>query len=375
MKISEEYFKSKTEDISFINLRRDRTFELKDITLDKDLPLPVVTNSLLTELNKVDETKGISIQRVIEGIVYLLGADQDFVHMDEYGKILDRILSKPEEELFSMGLRKLEEGDLDESGLIFRAFNSLYGSRDSEFYYAIVLEGIGKKYFNEEELELGNKFLEESTNILEELLNEDNTFYPAYYKLGYHYKFYEQYTKAKLTWDKVLIYDPDENRRQEIRQELDLIDLDYRVELGLTYINNMMYEKAVEVLVKLMPKEIDNWYINYLLGMAYRGYGDNTTAIEYFYQALDNKVNPQDVYNELGITYFNDGSIEKAISIFSEGINTLENDYRLYFNRGLGYLNLGLMDKGYEDIKTASTLNPEDENIKAQLKALKEFYE
>ena len=69
MKISEEYFKSKTEDISFINLRRDRTFELKDITLDKDLPLPVVTNSLLTELNKVDETKGISIQRVIEGIV------------------------------------------------------------------------------------------------------------------------------------------------------------------------------------------------------------------------------------------------------------------------------------------------------------------
>lgn len=375
MKISEEYFKSKTEDISFINLRRDRTFELKDITLDKDLPLPVVTNSLLTELNKVDETKGISIQRVIEGIVYLLGADQDFVHRDEYGKILDRILSKPEEELFSMGLRKLEEGDLDESGLIFRAFNSLYGSRDSEFYYAIVLEGIGKKYFNEEELELGNKFLEESTNILEELLNEDNTFYPAYYKLGYHYKFYEQYTKAKLTWDKVLIYDPDENRRQEIRQELDLIDLDYRVELGLTYINNMMYEKAVEVLVKLMPKEIDNWYINYLLGMAYRGYGDNTTAIEYFYQALDNKVNPQDVYNELGITYFNDGSIEKAISIFSEGINTLENDYRLYFNRGLGYLNLGLMDKGYEDIKTASTLNPEDENIKAQLKALKEFYE
>ena len=375
MKISEEYFKSKTEDISFINLRRDRTFELKDITLDKDLPLPVVTNSLLTELNKVDETKGISIQRVIEGIVYLLGADQDFVHRDEYGKILDRILSKPEEELFSMGLRKLEEGDLDESGLIFRAFNSLYGSRDSEFYYAIVLEGIGKKYFNEEELELGNKFLEESTNILEELLNEDNTFYPAYYKLGYHYKFYEQYTKAKLTWDKVLIYDPDENRRQEIRQELDLIDLDYRVELGLTYINNMMYEKAVEVLVKLMPKEIDNWYINYLLGMAYRGYGDNTTAIEYFYQSLDNKVNPQDVYNELGITYFNDGSIEKAISIFSEGINTLENDYRLYFNRGLGYLNLGLMDKGYEDIKTASTLNPEDENIKAQLKALKEFYE
>ncbi len=375
MKISEEYFKSKTEDISFINLRRDRTFELKDITLDKDLPLPVVTNNLLIELNKVDETKGISIQRVIEGIVYLLGADQDFIHRDEYGKILDRILSKPEEELFSMGLRKLEEGDLDESGLIFRAFNSLYGSRDSEFYYAIVLEGIGKKYFNEEELELGNKFLEESTNILEELLNEDNTFYPAYYKLGYHYKFYEQYTKAKLTWDKVLIYDPDENRRQEIRQELDLIDLDYRVELGLTYINNMMYEKAVEVLVKLMPKEIDNWYINYLLGMAYRGYGDNTTAIEYFYQALDNKVNPQDVYNELGITYFNDGSIEKAISIFSEGINTLENDYRLYFNRGLGYLNLGLMDKGYEDIKTASTLNPEDENIKAQLKALKEFYE
>lgn len=375
MRVSEEYFNSKTEEISFISLREDKTLELKDLTLDKDLPLPVVTNRLLTELNKLDDNNGITIQRVIEGILHLIGADQDFIHREEYGKILDGILSKPEEEIFAMGLTKLEEGDLDESGLIFRAFNSLYGSRDSEFYYAMVLEGMGRKYFDRGDLDLGNKFLEESTTILEELLNEDTTFYPAYYKLGYHYKFYEQFTKAKLTWDKVLVYDPDENRRQEIRQEIALIDLDSRVELGLSYLNNMMYEDAIEVLIKLMPKEIKNWYINYLLGMAYRGYGDNLTAIEYFYQALDNEENPQDVYNELGITYFNDGNIEKAISIFTEGIDKLEEDYRLYFNRGLGYLNLGLIDKGYEDIKIAASLNPEYENIQVQLNAIEKFYE
>jgi len=374
MKVSEQYFSSKTQEVSFINLREDRTLVFKDIILNKDLPLPVVTDRLLTELNTIGNSEGISIQTVIEGILHLLGSDQDFIHKDEYSKIVDQFLIKPEEEIFAKGLKKLEDGDLDESGLIFRAYNTLYGSRDSEFYYAIVLEGLSKRYFENDDIETGNIFLEESTEILEGLLVEDKSFYPSYYKLGYHYKFYEQFVKAKLTWDKVLIYDPDENRRQEIRQELDIIDIHYRIELGLSYLNNMMYEKAIDVLIKLMPKELDNWYINYLLGMAYRGYGDNSLAVDYFYHALENDENPQDVYNELGITVFNDGDVERAISIFSEGIERIDSDYRLYFNRGLGYLNLGVINKGYEDIKIANELNPEDENVASQLKAIEGLY-
>ncbi|WP_422486976.1 tetratricopeptide repeat protein [Gudongella sp. DL1XJH-153] len=374
MSVGEKYFRDKTESVSFVQLKDERDFTIHGFDLDQSIPLPVVTEKLLSELSKVDSEQGITLERVIEGILYLMGADQHFKYHDYYSRILEAYNPDIEKELFKRAILAFENDDYTESGLFFRAYNNMYGSKEGMLYYAMVLEAMGKKRIEEEKIDEGNEFLEESTAILEELLDEDREYYPAYYKLGYHYKFYEQYVKAKLTWDKVLIYDPDENRRQEIRQELDLIDSDYRVELGLTYMNNMNYEKSIEVLSKLMPKHSKNWYANYLLGMAYRGYGDNQMAMDYFYAAMDSDPTVAEVYNELGISYFNDNDIEKAIDIFTEGIEAgIHDDYRLFFNRGLGYLNLGEIDKGYDDVYKAHKLDPEDENVKAQLNAIDRF--
>ncbi len=374
MSVGEKYFSDKTESVSFVQLKDEREFTIKDFDLDQSIPLPVVTEKLLSELSNLDSEQGITLERVIEGILYLMGADQHFKYNEYYARILEAYNPDMEKELFKRAILAFENDDYIESGLHFRAYNNMYGSKEGMLYYAMVLEAIGKNRIEEEKIDEGNDFLEESTAILEELLDEDKEYYPAYYKLGYHYKFYEQYVKAKLTWDKVLIYDPDENRRQEIRQELDLIDSDYRVELGLTYMNNMNYEKSIEILSKLMPKHSKSWYANYLLGMAYRGYGDNQIAMDYFYASMDSDPTVSEVYNELGISYFNDNAIEKAIDIFTEGIDACSHDdYRLYFNRGLGYLNLGDIDKGYDDIYRAHQLDPEDDNIKAQLNAIDRF--
>lgn len=374
MTAGERYFSSMTEKVSFVQLKNTTQVKLGGFELDPEIPLPVVTDKLLGDLSRVEQQEGITLERVVEGILYILGADQDFKYMDYYARILEATSSDMERELFKKALEAFESENYLESGLFLRTFNNLYGTREGVFYYGQVLESLGKKRIEQGDIDEGNDFLEESTKIFEELLSEDKEYYPSYYKLGYHYKFYEQYVKAKLTWDKVLVYDPDENRRQEIRQELDLIEPEYRVELGMTYMNNMNYEKAIEVLSKLMPKHIGNWYVNYLLGMAYRGYGDNQLAMEYFYGAMDSDSTIPEVYNELGISYFNDGDIEKAIEIFSKGMDSVkEEDYRLLFNRGLGYLNLGDFDKGYNDVYRAHELNPQDDNIKSQLHAIENF--
>jgi hypothetical protein len=62
------------------------------------------------------------------------------------------------------------------------------------------------------------------------------------------------------------------------------------------------------------------------------------------------------------------------MEIFTQGIESgNQEDYRLYFNRGLGYLNLGDIDNGYDDIHKAHQLNPEDDNVKAQLNAIEKY--
>ena len=156
--------------------------------------------------------------------------------------------------------------------------------------------------------------------------------------------------------------------------ELENIEYNYGMELAEIYLSNLNYSKAIETLVNMVPKFKTEWKIYYLLGMAYRGSGDNQASIEYFESALE--INPLnlDIYNELGIAYFNEEDILSAIEVFAKGIESNNEDYRLYFNRGLGYLNIGQMDKGYSDILKANLLNPGDENIKNQLEVLKKYF-
>ncbi len=374
MGIDEKYFNEKVKNISFIQLKEGTDIALNDYVISPSLPLPVITDNLLSELSSVEAKNGITIEKIIEGIIYLLGADVEFIHIGEYIKILEAYNKDIDKVIFTKGIDALEKNDLEKSGLYFRTYNTLFASVEGLFYYAMVLEALSKEKFSKEKLDEGNSFLEESTKILEEILKTDSKFYPSYYKLGFHYKFYEQYVKAKLTWEKALLLDPDLLRKDEIRIELENIEYNYGIELAEIYLSNLNYSKTIETLVNMVPKFKTEWKIYYLLGMAYRGSGDNQASIEYFESALE--INPLnlDIYNELGIAYFNEGDILSAIEVFAKGIESNNEDYRLYFNRGLGYLNIGQMDKGYSDILKANLLNPGDENIKNQLEVLKKYF-
>lgn len=373
MKESDKYFSSKSKDVGYVSLKGESGERLALIGLDPDLPLPVVTEKLIKDLSNSGEDKEISIDQIVEGISYTLGADENFPHKNDYFKILQYYSPNVDKLLLRKALEELENGDLDTSGMYLRTLNQLNSSQDGDFYYAIVLELIAEEMLRSGDPSKGVKLLHESTLILEGILEKDSEYYPAYYKLGYHYRYNNQFAKAKLTWDKVLSLDPDDLRKEEIRLQLESIEPEYRTEMALSYMDNMKFDLALDHLLKLLPAEAKNWYVNYLIGLAYRGYGDFDNAIEHLNISLELKDNVADTYNELGISYFNEGDINTAIDVFTNGLVKCEEDYRLYFNRGLGRLNLGDLDNGLLDIRTAHRLNPNDEGIKTQLYSLENY--
>ena len=375
MKESDKYFSKKTKDIGFVSLKDKSGERLRAIGLDPDIPLPVITERLMKDLTSSGDQKEISVDHIIEGIMHVLGADKDFPHKEEYIKILQNYSQDIEKLILKKALDEFDKGNLDSSGLFLRTLNMMSTSKDGRFYYAIVLEHLAEEMLHSESKTIGSKVLKESTQIMEDILNEDTEYYPAYYKLGYHYRYNNQYIKAKLTWDKVLSLDPNELRKEEIRLQLETLEPEYRIEMALAYIDNMKYDLALDNLLKLLPAEANNWYVNYLIGLSYRGYGDNGNAIQYLSNAVSIKDDMADTYNELGISYFNDGDIDSAIEVFSSGLTKCGEDYRLYYNRGLGRLNLGDLANGLLDIKTAHKLNPGDEGIKAQLFSLENYME
>lgn len=374
MDIINEYFKSKTEHVTFIELKDNITVDIKGYPINSHIPLPITTDKLVQELKEGNLEEEVKISHIIEGIIYLMGIDEEFKYMKDYKNILEAYSDKIKDYIFYRGIEFIGKNDYDNGAIYFRALKFIDpNSADGIFNYALSLEEMAKGYFNNEDEKTGLEFLNRSTLELESILDIDSNYALAYYKLGYHYKYFEQYLKAQLIWKKHLPLDKDELRKQEIRDELEIIEDNVALESGLTYMSYNQFDKALDMFLKLLPRNKEWWELKYLIGGCYKELEDHKSAIKFFYEALELHKTEADVYNELGITLFVVGDIGKAIEVFTEGIENIADDYKLLFNRGLGYLQLGELNNAYDDINNAWELNPHDENVSNQKIQLEEI--
>ncbi len=372
----EELFKGKTKELTFIELKESTELNINGYILEGGIPLPVITDKLMYELEYGDLSEEIRLGNVVEGILFLLGTDPKFPHIDQYMEIINAYDKDIFKFAFVKGIKAMEAVELETAGVFFRACIALDNENlDARLNYAIVLETMGKAKIEDDNLDEGEEFLHRSTNELEEIVNIDDTYSLAYYKLGYHYRYSEQFLKTQITWNKFLTLDKDEDRLQEIREQIDIIDDDVKMEVGLSYYSYNDFGKALDAFLKLMPKHKDNWNINYLIGLCYKGLEDYELAEEYLITAIELDKTQSDLYNDLGIIYFIQGMILEAIKIFTDGIEESEADYKIYFNRGLGYVQLGEYNLALRDIDMAYELNPYDENVEIQRSELKRYLE
>lgn len=374
MEYTEKYFKEKTKNVTFIEFKKGTSFNVKNYVFEGDIPLPVITDNLIQEVKEGNLKEEIPLSSIIEGMIYVLGVDRDFIHLNEYKEILNSYDSEINSYIFYKGMKAMEDGDMDTASIYFRALLVLEPKNvNGLFNYAIALEEIAKKLIQKEKTEEGNGILMSSTNQFEAILDVDDKFSLAYYKLGYHYKYLGQNLKAKIIWSKFLILDDEDSRIQEIREELSFIEDDVKMESGLSYLTYNEFGKALDQFLKLLPTYDDNWNVNYLIGTCYKGLEEYDSAIEYLTTAMNLNKEEPDVYNELGILFFSIGDIVKAVKVFKDGIDNCEDDYKLYFNRGLGYVQLGQYELALEDINTAYTLNPYDENISLYMEEIQKL--
>ncbi|NLJ97889.1 MAG: tetratricopeptide repeat protein [Tissierellia bacterium] len=371
MKTINKYFLDKTDKVSFIELKKGARVDVGDYTIEDDLPLPIVTDTLLKEVNDGAIENEFKASHLIEGIIYILGIDRDFKYKDEYIEILYSYDSNIEDYILYRGFKYIQSNDYEIGTLFFRALTHINKENiQGLFNYALCLENLSKDFINRGEVKKANDFILESTNCLENLLDISEEFAPAYYKLGYYYRYFNQFLKAKLTWEKYMKLRDNEEHLQEVREQLDLLTDDVNFEEGLNYLNRGEYEAALERFLELTQKHRTWWNVFYLSGLAYKGLGDYENAIGFFYEAINLNGKDVNLYNELGICLFSLGDIDEAINIFNKGIKLDDNDYKIVFNRGMAYMKLGLKEKAIEDINAAYMLNPNDDTVRNQVRQL-----
>jgi len=360
-----EFFMKMTDKVSFVQLKKGATFKIRDYLVKDDIPLPIITTTLIDEIKDGDIVEELKVMHLIEGIIYILGIDYNFKYNKQYKDILYSFNENIEDFILYEGLSLYEKEQYEDSAIFFRALNNINDSNiQGLFNYALSLEQIANKFMSLGQEKRGEEFLAESTKQFEKILDIDDKYSLAYYKLGYYYRYFGQYQKAKLMWEKFIAFDTDELRIQEIREQLDIITDQADYEEGVNYLTLGNYEKALVKLSILASKHKKAWDLHYMAGLACKGLGEYEEAVEYFCEAMNLGGNDSDLYNELGICLFTIGNIKEAIEIYNKGIAEYPNDYKLFFNRGLMYLQLGSIQEAKEDIRTAYTLNPNDPSVR-----------
>ena len=358
----DSYFKKKTKNISFIEIQPDSYIEVSGHKVGKEIPLPIVVDELIDEIQSGDGLDEIKFASFIKGIIYTIGVDPEFKYFEAYKKILYSYDKKIEEYILYISLKSINEGSL-ESGLIW--LRALYFLNEDNLYgkynYALALEERAKQSLNLKDTELANAFLNSSTTILEEILNAEPSFHLAYYKLGYHYKNRSEFKKCQLTWEKFLRIGKEEELLQEVRESLDSIKDDVIYEEGYSSILNGDPQSGLDKLLPLESKYENWWNLYFMIGLGFRQLNLFEEAKGYFEKVLEIEEDQVDALNELGLCLVYLGETIGGIQKFTKAIELRPNDYEVMCNRGMSYLQINDIENAQRDILTAYNINPNDE--------------
>lgn len=362
MKNINEFFKQKTENLSFIELKPNSFIDVNGYKVGSDIPLPMTVDELVTEVKEQRAQEELKITSFIEGMIYTMGVDPEFKYFNDYKKIIYSFDEKIEDYILYKGLKFIEKGSIDEAMIYFRALVNINKENVIALYnYALSLEEKAKKLYKVKKINDGNLFLNESTRQFEDIIDLDPTFAPGYYKLGFHYRNSKQFRKSQIMWEKLLDFDDDDERIGEIKKNLQDMEDDVQYEEGYLEVLNGNAEEGLKKLLPLEEKYTDWWNLLFMIGLGYRQLGQYNKAKDQFEKVLAMYPNQVESLNELGLCLAVLNQHDEAISKFTQAIENRPNDFEILCNRGMTYLEKGDMEKATKDIEKAYSINPEDQ--------------
>lgn len=358
-KYFEDYYINIRNDISFITLKKGAAISFKDKKhlTNKELPIPIRVEKLLDDINRQDEIDGISLNNIIDGIIYIYGTDVNFEYIRDYEEMLDELNFNLE----SYIIYCINKGNNIEDTVVYgKALVNIEENEKSCFIYASALENMGIEHHDKGKAQLSQCFLEEANLYFEKCLDYNEKFSLAYYKLGFYYKRKQQYVKAELAWEKHQQYDNNDLTIEEIRKEL--IQLKPYVDYENGY-NFVLKEKPDEGLELLLPltKEFSGWWnLLFFIGLAYRIKGEYKIAERYFENVLKIDSNQKDALNELGLCKICREKYVEAAELFSKLLTLDPGNCEVFCNRAVAYMYSNQPERAKEDIQTALKINPND---------------
>ena len=340
------YFSQKLSALLFLEIKKNS--KINEYVILEDIYFPVRTNELIEKVKLKEDFDNIPVNLFIEGMFYVLGADEHFKYTDEYKKIINSV---PNAKGFIKGIifKEIQNENYEEAYILLNGLLTI--EENIENYDKIFL--------------LVDKLRQSNTMFMEEEL-----------KLIEKAKKISDYSKPFLY--EALVYN------SEKKQELALIALSSYVIKGgeqttevIELKNNLetttSFQKAKElvptnpkaalqIFIPLMEQLGDRPDIYYHAAVAYRILQNYEKAIYYLNEAVAIDEDLIEVIIEFGINYACLENFEVAIKYFRNAFEVTKS-IEVCTNLVMCYINVKNLDEARIHLDIAKKINPVDEIV------------
>lgn len=337
----DSFFKSKTDKLAYLELKNEREMYI-DYGLT-DIPLPIISDDLMTALQNRHFENEVNTKYVMEGMLFNIAVDPDFAYCIDYKNVLKNMFDHPSKYATTKGVDYLDKNP-DRSLIFFRAAY-LLDDKDlfAKYNYARLL---WRAHVDDNEK---SDFIKNSIILLEEILSADDSYSLAYYELGNIYKELGEYIKSMSYYRRALeLVDP-EPIKEEIRGKMKDIEPDALVEDAIHYINRMNYKKALELLFDAQ-KNVSRYDVLYYMAVCYMNLEDFDQAEEHFAKALKAGADFATLYIDYIFVMYSKGQVLQALELANEALEKYPADLKIRYNRALIYVEQGRIEKAIEDL-------------------------
>ena len=372
----DKYILDKTEELVFITIDESEDLDLMGYVPPKEgIKLPIKSNVLVKSIKDKKAQEELNMMSMIDAMLYLEGIDPDFVYNVEYDDLIETFARKANfdymEYMGYMSNQAFSKGELRDALVYIRAYLRMDPDDVMALYqYAIICQELSLKYQKDEDIKAMNDFLLEALASLEKILDIDDSFALAYYQLGFHYSNQNQFTKAKLTWDRALDLGIDEESRADIMENLSKIDHNVRYEKAYNLVFQGQAQEALEDLLDLENQYPDWWNLLFIISLAYKSLGDLGQAKSYLEKILITRPTQVDTLVEMALCLAQEANMTGAIDYLTRAAKLKKDDPEILCNLGMAYLHNGEEDEARYYIGRAYEIDPTDEVTQACMRTL-----
>lgn len=369
-KLMENLFKEeinkKLKNLVFIDLKEE--YHLEDVNLPVGFSLPIKLDYLIEGIKEKELEEEINLEKIVEAMVYLLGIDSEFKYSKDYKEILKKLKIDLKNYAMHKAYISQEEDPLD-SYIFLKGYEEVVGEDpDIIFKEANILEALYNQ-IHEEEYEKSEKLLNIIIKKYNNVLNLDETYSLAYYRLAYINLALAKFIKANMYFEKFINLSRDEELKDQVRKELEIIRNNVSFDSAKTYLSYGDYDKAINQLESISEDFDKDESFYYTYALSYYNMGDLDKAEEYGKLSVEKKTTEENI-NLLATIYAGRQEFTRSIEILELGLEVIEDSYPLNYNTGIIYLNMNEKEKGLEYLEKANKLN-QNKELENFIKSLK----